>query len=88
MYINVGTAHYVQANGFLGNVAWNSAPLTTAQLRAAVERHDFIRGERFVSVVLFEQLAWRLSATTVNFPLDFSLLLRFVNLKKVKKCDN
>jgi hypothetical protein len=51
VWVNTGCVHWVQASGWCNNVAWNTGPLTYRQYRAAIERYEWNKSQRYQSIV-------------------------------------
>jgi histone demethylase len=61
VWINTGCVHWVQANGWCNNVAWNTGPLTTRQYKAAVDRYEWNKSQRYQSIVAMAYLTWNMA---------------------------
>ena len=42
---------FLQASGWCNNVAWNTGPLTFRQYKAAIERYEWNKLQRYQSIV-------------------------------------
>ena len=51
VWVNTGCVHWVQASGWCNNVAWNTGPLTYRQYKAAIERYEWNKSQRYQSIV-------------------------------------
>jgi hypothetical protein len=51
VWVNTGCVHWVQAAGWCNNVAWNTGPLTFRQYKAAIERYEWNKSQRYQSIV-------------------------------------
>jgi len=61
VWVNTGCVHWVQAAGWCNNVAWNTGPLTHRQYRAAVERYEWNKSQRYQSIVAMVYLTWNMA---------------------------
>ena len=61
VWINTGCVHWVQAAGWCNNIAWNVGPLTTTQYRAAMERYEWNKTQKYQSIVAMCFLSWNLA---------------------------
>lgn len=61
MYIGIGTYHWVQANSYCVNVAWNVAELSAVQLAAAAFSHDHNAEQRYETQLPIASLLWQLA---------------------------
>jgi len=61
VWVNTGCVHWVQANGWCNNVAWNTGPLTKRQYSAAVERYEWNKSQRYQSIVAMVYLTWNMA---------------------------
>ncbi|KAI3385217.1 hypothetical protein SNEBB_001959 [Seison nebaliae] len=89
VWINSGCVHWVQANGWCNNIAWNVAPFSFRQLFVSVERYEFNRNFNYKSIVPMIQLCW--AAATDFFISDMQLYLMlkyilYVSLKHSLEC--
>merc|ERR1712130_80386 len=69
--LNAGTPHWVQADGFCNNIAWNTLPLSAFHYSLAMERYELNMQRQFQSLVPMERATWNLanSGVHVNFAL-------------------
>lgn len=61
VWVNTGCVHWVQAAGWCNNVAWNTGPLTYRQYRAAIERYEWNKSQRYQSIVAMVFLTWNMA---------------------------
>ena len=60
VWVGAGTVHWVQANGWCNNIAWNVGPFTTEQYRLAVDRYEWNKHESYKSIVPMIHLTWNI----------------------------
>ena len=61
VWVGPGTVHWVQANGWCNNIAWNVGPLTVDQYTSVVDRYEFNKAVHYKSLVPVVQLSWNLA---------------------------
>ena len=65
VWVNTGCVHWVQASGWCNNVAWNTGPLTYRQYKAAIERYEWNKTQKYQSIVAMVLLSWNLAKNIV-----------------------
>ena len=53
--------HWVHAEGWCNNVAWNVGPLTARTYNLALERYEWNKLQRYKSIVPMLHLTWNLA---------------------------
>lgn len=71
VFLNAGTPHWVQADGFCNNIAWNCLPMQKFHFDIAVERYELNLQRKFQSLVPMERVTWNLAAAGLE--LDFEM---------------
>ena len=86
VFLNAGTPHWVQADGFCNNIAWNCLPMQKFHVSVlkkltklthlfkfdiAVERYELNLQRKFQSLVPMERVTWNLAAAGLE--LDFEM---------------
>ena len=61
VWVNTGCVHWVQAAGWCNNIAWNVGPMTSQQYKAAMERYEWNKTQKYQSIVAMEFLSWNLA---------------------------
>ncbi|XP_055327877.1 lysine-specific demethylase 6A-like isoform X2 [Paramacrobiotus metropolitanus] len=88
VWVNAGTVHWVQANGWCNNIAWNVGPFTTEQYYLATERYEWNKLQAFKSIVPILHLTWAVAVHVVFEKKDERLwkLIRLTLRRSIKYC--
>ncbi|CAB3400526.1 unnamed protein product [Caenorhabditis bovis] len=66
VYVGGGCVHWVQANGWCNNIAWNVGPMNCTQLTMSLLSYEFNKLNNYKSLVPIQCMAWQL-AKNVRF---------------------
>ncbi|KAK0403867.1 hypothetical protein QR680_017167 [Steinernema hermaphroditum] len=61
VWVGGGCVHWVQANGWCNNIAWNVGPMTAKQLDMALFSHEWNKLKSYKSLVPMQHLSWELA---------------------------
>ncbi|KAJ9586874.1 hypothetical protein L9F63_019556, partial [Diploptera punctata] len=86
VWVNAGCVHWVQAQGWCNNIAWNVGPLTARQYQLAIERYEWNKLQSFKSIVPMVHLSWNLARNIkVSDPKLFELIKNCL-LRTLRQC--
>ncbi|KAJ6223820.1 hypothetical protein RDWZM_002365 [Blomia tropicalis] len=86
VWVGAGTVHWVQANGWCNNIAWNVGPFTTEQYRLAVDRYEWNKHESYKSIVPMIHLTWNIVKNVKISDSSLFILLKKVLVRSLKTC--
>ncbi|TKR80412.1 hypothetical protein L596_014491 [Steinernema carpocapsae] len=61
VWVGGGCVHWVQANGWCNNIAWNVGPVTPKQMDMALFSHEWNKLNSYKSLVPMQHLCWELA---------------------------
>ncbi|CAB3368703.1 Hypothetical predicted protein [Cloeon dipterum] len=86
VWVNSGCVHWVHANGWCNNIAWNVGPLTARQYMLAIDRYEWNKLKHFKSIVPMVHLSWNLARNIKVSDSKLYELIRGVLHKTLRKC--
>ncbi|EGT31637.1 hypothetical protein CAEBREN_25425 [Caenorhabditis brenneri] len=76
VFINTGTYHWVQSNGFASNIAWNVLHDDWIPLASAALSNDDTASHRHHTVLPVEKLIWNIAKEKRNMGTNFSKVVK------------
>ncbi|XP_044741138.1 lysine-specific demethylase 6A isoform X1 [Chrysoperla carnea] len=86
VWVNAGCVHWVQANGWCNNIAWNVGPLTARQYLLAIERYEWNKLQSFKSIVPMLHLSWNLARNIKVSDRKLFELIKNCLLRTLRQC--
>ncbi|CAL2051713.1 unnamed protein product [Caenorhabditis brenneri] len=76
VFVNTGTHHWVQSNGFCINISWNTLMANQTQLAAAALFSDLNLTHKYATNLPIERLIWTIAEQKLELGTEFSRLTK------------